>query len=161
MTLEKQLALLSRMADRDGARWLSNLLWCAAAFLAIFTFSSLHIAYAFGALFMAALAYACQVTAGHIERAAKGLIAGPGRDVVVTVDVEEWSESVSYYAEVDNAAGQRWRFQFRPIGWTPVDGQTVATAYDLPETAWPVLLVLPDGIAYPCQAPTLVKTVAL
>ena len=159
MTLEKQLALLSRMADRDGARWLAHLLWACTASLVLFTLSSLHLVYAFAALFTAALAYATQVTAGHIERAAKGLSAGPGRNAVVTIDVEEWSESVAYYAEVDNASGQRWRFQFRPMGWRPTDGQTAALAYDLPDTAWPVLLVMPDGVglAYPCQAPTLIQ----
>ena len=93
----------------------------------------------------------------HIRAASKAIHRGKQSEGLVEIEIEHSSDSETFRATVGSDSSRQWRFEFIPIGWTPVAGQTPATLYSLQDLKWPALIEVQDGVMYPRYTPEQVS----
>ena len=105
-------------------------------------------------VFTAVVTYSAFQTGPHMEAAARALTEANRIDGLVTIEVESWSDSDTYHAVVPVTPSGAWRFEFIPIGWTPIAGESRAAIYWLAGYAWPALIEVDAGVMHPRTTPT-------
>jgi hypothetical protein len=156
--LDKQMQVLRQMGSGS---MINGLFRGSAALSALCLAAGIHTSWPpcyMVAAFLAVIAVASYQTGPHIRRAVRALDSSLRSDVVVTINIESWSDSDAFYAIVPIASSCTWRMEFIPQGWQPRPGPMKAVAHFLPDVAWPALLVANEGIIYPRYAPKRVAT---
>lgn len=153
MTVDEQMQMLRRMQARNVPQRLGR--GFLALTIALFgaTAYTGDIGWFMVGMFFVAVTATVRQSASHIRRAAQALDAPDAReDVSVQIDVEEDSESATYWAIVQPGAA-RWKIDFVAQGWKPAAGLVEVEARYIDGTAWPVLLIAPQGIMLPRSTP--------
>ena len=152
MTVATQLDSIHTMAQKRQMQWLKWIFAVLSVALFAVGLYKQHFSYFMFMAIAALFAYLAYSTAPHIRRASEAHRLNNRTDGNVTIEVDNSSDSVSYYATV-TLGSQSWRFEFIPLGWKPVAGETRATFYLLPSLAWPALVEVGAGILYPRDTP--------
>ena len=153
MTPAEQIETIRKMGRR---RVPQRLKWVLVALSVAFAAAALYTRqppYVIVMVFVAVVTYSAFQTGPHIEAAARALAGANRVDGSVTVEVESWSDSDTYHAVVPVARSGAWRFEFIPVGWKPMVGESRATIYWLADIAWPVLIQLDAGVMHPRYTP--------
>jgi hypothetical protein len=152
-SVAEQIAMLRRLAQ--GA-WIPRLrvgLWVLLAGLIIGGLFTAWPPLLMAALFAAVVTWSAERTSPHIRNAALASYVTQYENGEISISITPWSDSQSYHASVATKDSGSWRFEFIPQGWDPKEGPNSAKLYFIKGTAWPALIVLPDGILYPRDVP--------
>ena len=153
MDVYKQMEAIHSMARGGLMRWLkwfSIVLFAVLAALGIYTGKPPYFMFM---ILPVLIAYSAHQTGPHIRAASQALQAGNKSEGLIMIEIEQSSDSERFYVAVAPEPSREWRFEFIPLGWKPVAGQTRATLYTLPDLDWPALIEVEGGVMYPRYKP--------
>ena len=132
MTPAEQIETIRKMGRRrvpQRLKWVFVALSLAFAAAAFYTRQPPYIIVF---VFIAVVTYSAFQAGPHMEAAARALTEANRIDGLVTIEVESWSDSDTYHAVVPVTPFGAWRFEFIPIGWTPIAGESGPRSTGLP-----------------------------
>ncbi|GAA6143449.1 hypothetical protein NBRC116584_32670 [Hydrogenophaga sp. 5NK40-0174] len=145
------------MARGSHMHWLKGFSVVLCAALLAFGIYAGQLQYFMFAILPALIAYSAHQTGPHIRAASRALRSGMQMQGLVEIEVEDSSDSQTFYATVASEPDQKWRFEFIPLGWKPAAGQMQATLYTLHGISWPALIEVQAGVIYPRYTPKPVR----
>ena len=153
MAPAQQIDAIQKMARRGVAVWLTRVSAVMTIGLFIGGLYTEHPIYFMLTVFSLAVAYSARQTMPHILNAAKALESGSRVKGTIHIAVTQWSDSHVYHATVQLSPSRKWRFEFIPLGWTPVEGNHEAVLFGIQGVDWPTLVQVEQGVLYPRQRP--------
>lgn len=157
MDIHKQKEAVHSMALGKHMQWLDRFAMAlSAALLAL----GLYTKEPFYFMFMIVpllMVLSTRQTGPHIRAASEAIRSGTQSGGEVTIEVDSSSDSEKFFVTVASKSSSTWRFEFIPLGWTPIEGQTRATLYTLRGLQWPALIEVKGGIMYPRYKPMQVS----
>ena len=157
MDVRKQKEAIHLMArsHMQWLKWFSMVLSVVLLAFGLFTKQPLFFMFMILPLLIAVSAHH---TGPYIRAASEAIRSGTQSDGEVKIEVESSSDSDKFYATVASEQSCTWRFEFIPLGWKPIEGQTRATLHALRGSEWPVLIEVEGGVMYPRYKPKQVSS---
>ena len=150
MTPTKQIEAIQKMGQPRTLQRFGGVLVALFVALAAAALYTQQAPYVMALVFVSFVTWSAFQTSPHIEAAARALATANGANGSVTIEVgDHWSDGFTYHAVVPVALSGAWRFEFKPLGWTPVAGDYSATIYWLPDVMWPALVQVNAGVMHP------------
>ncbi|GAB7079311.1 hypothetical protein [Megalodesulfovibrio paquesii] len=152
-TVEEQMAMLQQMTSPvlvQRMRWASAGILAGMAGMAMYT---LHGGWIMGTLVIGLMTWGIFSSVPHLRNAARGAREGERQPGEAALRPNPDSESGEFLAEVIEASGQGWTFAFIPQGWKPRAERVPVSVVRLPDVTWPVLVIGPEGVMLPRNAP--------
>ena len=155
MTPTKQIEAIQKMGQPRRQQRFGGVLVALAVALAAAALYTQQAPYVMALVFVSVVRWSAFQTSPHIQAAARALATANRANGSVTIEVgDHWSDGFTYHAVVPVALSGVWRFEFKPLGWTPVAGEYSATIYWLPDVIWPALVQVDAGVMHPRYSPT-------
>ena len=158
MDIRKQKEAIHSMARRSHMQWLK---WCSIAISVVLLVLGLYTKQPPYFMFMilpVLLAISAHQTGPHIRAASEAIRSGTPSSGMVNIEIDSSSDSETFYATVASGPARAWRFEFIPLGWKPIEGQTQATLYALGTSHCPALVEVEGGVMYPRYKPIQVSS---
>ena len=155
MTPTKQIEAIQTMGQPRTLQRFGGVLVALSVALASAALYTQQAPYVMALVFVSVVTWSAFQTSPHIQAAARALATANRANGSVTIEVgDHWSDGFTYHAVVPMALSGAWRFEFKPLGWTPVAGEYSATIYWLPDVIWPALVQVDAGVMHPRYSPT-------
>ena len=152
LTREKQLEKLRQMGRGNLLEYAAPVSLGLAAALFIGGWLTGWVALVFIGGFIAIVALSSYTSMRNLRNAVVGEREGVRVRGHVQITVTPGSESPTYSAAARDR-GVRWSFEFLPLDWVPVTGETEAQLVYLRGVEWPVLLIVEAGVIVPRYRP--------
>ena len=150
MTPTKQIEAIQKMGQPRRLQRFGGVLVALAVALAAAALYTHQAPYVMALVFVSVVTWSAFQTSPHVQAAARALATANRANGSVTIEVgDHWSDGFTYHAVVPVALSGAWRFEFKPLGWTPVAGEYSATIYWLPDVMWPALVQVDAGVMHP------------
>ena len=150
MTPTKQIEAIQKMGHPRTLQRFGGVLVALSVALASAALYTQQAPCVMALVFVSVVPWAAFQTSPHIQAAARALATANRANGSVTIEVgDHWSDGFTYHAVVPVALSGAWRFEFKPLGWTPVAGEYSATIYWLPDVMWPALVQVDAGVMHP------------
>ena len=150
MTPTKQIEAIQKMGQPRRLQRFGGVLVALSVALAAAALYTQQAPYVMALVFVSVVTWSAFQTSPHIQAAARALATANRANGSVTIEVgDHWSDGFTYHAVVPVALSGAWRFEFKPLGWTPVAGEYSATIYWLPDVMWPALVQVDAGVMHP------------
>ena len=157
MDVRKQKETIQLMARRSHMQWLK---WFSMALsvvlLAVGQYTKQPSYFIFMILPLL-IAFSAHQTGPYVRAASEAIRSGTQRGGEVKIEIDSSSDSDRFFATVAGKQSCAWRFEFIPLGWKPIEGQTQATLHALRGSEWPVLIEVDGGVMYPRYKPKQVS----
>jgi hypothetical protein len=157
MGVSKQKEAILKMAQGSHMLWLKRFCIALSVVLLVLGLYTMQPPYFMFMIFPLLIAYSAKQTGPHILAASKAIRSGTRNDGEVRIEVDSSSDSDKFYATVEIKPSCSWRFEFIPLDWKPIEGQTRATLYTLRGQEWPALIEVEGGVMYPRYTPSRVS----
>jgi hypothetical protein len=105
------------------------------------------------------IAFSTHQTGPHILAASEAIHSGTQSVGAVKLEIDSSSDSDKYFATVTCESYCTWRFEFIPLSWKPIEGQTQAALYSLNHLEWPALIEVEGGVMHPLYEPKQVDNI--
>jgi hypothetical protein len=155
MDKQPQLKKLEEIqVAQSTVKSLTLLVWIIAISIALLAFIFSEALFIPIALFFIFFAFSLKETSKHLQNLNKGMTSNQKTDGVITINIQHFSDSINYYAQVlDNNKDHIWKFEFMPLNWEPTKGTMNAKLVWIDDVNWPVLVETEEGIIYPKHNP--------
>lgn len=152
LTREQQIEKLRQMGGGSFGQWTGPGTLVIAGGLAIGGWVMSWVALYVVAAFFAVVGFTSFTTMQNVRNAVRGEREGARTHGRVQITVIAGTDAPIYSAAARDR-GVRWSFEFVPLDWTPVAGDTEAQLVYVRGVEWPVLLLVENGIIVPRYRP--------
>ena len=157
MDVRKQKEAIHSMAHGNHMQWLKRFSIAVSVILLAFGLYTMQPPYFMIMILLLIIAYSAHQTGPHLRAASKAIRSGARSDGEVKIEVDSSADSEKYFATVAGKNSFSWRFEFIPLDWKPIEGETRATLYTLRGMEWPALIEVEGGVMYPRYTPSRVS----
>lgn len=157
MEVCRQKEAIHSMARGSHMAWLKRFSIALSVVLLAFGLYTMQPPYFMFMIFPLLVAYSAHQTGPHIRAASKAIRSGTRSDGEVRIEIDSSSDSEKYFATVAGKNSFSWRFEFIPLDWKPIEGQSRAMLYTLRGMDWPALIEVEGGVMYPRYTPSRVS----